>query len=191
MVDLRDGHAYPPRSGVPEITHAPTTSWYRTTWFALVAGIGVLLLVMGGVVAIVATTDTRSTGSSAPSTSASTALEQWWSAARDDFVAVQNASDDVAHAFDRFVPGRLEQACQRVHDTAEVKLQAQLPTPNADLTAEIHAAIEDFHSAAHFCLAVTAGSTANYDAEFFSDMAQANRHMKAAEDIINKNLMGA
>lgn len=156
----------------------------------LVAGICTALLVIGGVVAIVATTDARNLGSSTPSTSANAALEQWWSETSEDFAAVQDASDDVAHAFDQFAPGRLEAACQYVHDAAEVKLQSHLPAPNPLVSAEIHAAIEDFHSAAHLCLAVAAGSTTDYDGEFFSTMAQADRHMKVAQDII-KNLTGA
>jgi roadblock/LC7 domain-containing protein len=86
-------------------------------------------------------------------------------------------------------PGALAAACQHVHDAAEVRLQSHLPSPNAELTAELHAAIEDFHSAAHMCLAVAAGSPVNYDGEFLSSMTEANRHMSAAQDMINNLLV--
>jgi hypothetical protein len=67
-------------------------------------------------------------------------------------------------------------------------MQSHLPSPNSEVTAELHGAVEDFHSAAHMCLAVAAGSPVNYDAEFFSSMRQANMHMRAAQKLINQLL---
>lgn len=158
----------------------------RTKWSIAVAGIIVTLSFAGGAAGIVATKGTPHTSSSTPTTSAMAAMQQWWSAARDDFTDTQKAAADVQQAFAAFRPGALAAACQKVHDAAEVRLQSHLPSPNSELTAELHAAIEDYHSAAHMCLAVVAGSPVNYDGEFFSSMAQANKHMNAAHDIITK-----
>ena len=161
-------------------------------WLVAAAGIIVVLSFVGGAAGIVLTKGEQHTSSSAPTTSGTTALQQlqqWWSSARDDFIDLKNASAEAQQALDVIRPGALAAACQHVHDAAEVRLQSHLPSPNSELTAELQAAIEDFHSAAHMCLAVVAGSLRNYDSEFLSSMAEANRHMRAAEDIINKSLI--
>jgi hypothetical protein len=101
---------------------------------------------------------------------------------------LQNALDDAQRALDRLDPTGFEAACQTMHDAGEVKLQAHLPTPNPDLTSELRAAIDDAHSAAHLCLSVAAGSMNNYDGEFIANVDQADRHMKAAQDLINETL---
>jgi hypothetical protein len=154
----------------------------------LIGGAMTLLLFAGAAGSVVATNHTRHIGSSGPTTSSTTALQQWWAGAQKDFYEMQNASEDVDQAFKRFKPGALAASCQHVHDAAEVWVQSHLPSPNAELTAELHAAVEDFHSAAHMCLAVVAGSTVNYDPEFFSSMKQANMHVRAAQKLINQLL---
>jgi len=67
-------------------------------------------------------------------------------------------------------------------------MQSHLPSPDQKLTAELNAAIKDFHFAGHLCLAAVAGSPADYDGEFLSLMAQGNKHMRAAHDIIDQRL---
>lgn len=176
-----DGQFDAPQAG-------PAKRKRRTKWFVAAAGIIAMLSFGGGAAGIVATHRERHTSSAAPTTSSMTAMQQWWSSSRSDFTEVRQASDEVRQALDVIRPGALVAACQHVHDAAEVGLQSHLPSPDAQLTAELHAAIEDFHSAAHMCLAVVAGSSVDYDAEFLSSMAQANRHMSAAQDIINKTL---
>lgn len=151
-----------------------------------------MLSFAGAVAGMVATRGEQHTGSSAPTTSATsniTALQQWWSSAHDDFVDVKDASQEVQLALDVIRPGALAAACEHVHDAAEVGLKSHLPSPNRELTAELDAAIEDFHSAAHMCLAVVAGSSVNYDSEFLSSIGEANRHMNAAQAIIDKALI--
>lgn len=123
-----------------------------------------------------------------PTHSETTALQQWWAGAQGDFTRLQTASDDVDKAFSTFRPGALAQSCQRIHDAAEVGMLAHLPSPNADLTAELRAAVEDFHYASHLCLAVSRGSPTNYDGEFFSSMSEGNKHLRSAQDLINKLL---
>jgi flagellar hook-basal body complex protein FliE len=181
----------------PQVVPSRRSSKRRRKWFAAASGIIAALSLAGGTAGIIATRNEHRISSSAPttpsttsnSTSGATAMQQWWSSARDDFIDAKHASEEAQQAMDVIRPGALATACQHVHDAAEVRLRSHLPTPDAELTAELHAAIEDFHSAAHMCLAVVAGSPQNYDGEFLSSMAQANRHMSAAEDIINRTLI--
>jgi hypothetical protein len=195
------GYGYPDPPGLespeqPGFPIAPnpepprTRSRRRTKWLI---GTAIAVVLFAGVPAGMAVVNhhTRPTASSAPTTPKDTALQQWWAGAQKDFTDMRSASEDIDQAFSRFGPGTLATACQHVHDAAEIRMQSHLPSPNPELTAELRAAVEDFHSAAHLCLAVAAGSPANYDGEFLSLMAQANRHMRAAQDIINKILTNA
>jgi hypothetical protein len=151
-----------------------------------IGGTIAVALFAGGAAGVAVANHKRQTGSSSPTTPSVTALQQWWADAAKDFTDMRKASDEVSQAFGRFRPGALAAACQHIHDAAEVGMQRHLPSPNPELTAELHAAVEDFHSAAHLCLAVVAGSPTNYDGEFLSSMAQANHHMRAAQDIIDE-----
>lgn len=170
-------------------TSSRTTSWYRRRWVVATLGVTLLLLIAGGSAAVVTTNRPQHVTSSAPTVSKWTAIQQWWSGAGDDFKATRDAADDVQHAIDYLDPVGLDAACQRLHDNAEVKLKAHSPTPEPDLTAELNAAIEDYHTAAHMCLSVAAGSPNNYVGEFKSYLDQGNIHMKAAQDIINRTLI--
>jgi|SRR5271157_357006 len=158
----------------------------RAKWF--IGAAIVVLLLAGAAIGVVPTNRAQHISSSGPTTASTAALQRWWAGAQEDFTDMHNASGEVDQAFSHFRPGALLAACEHVHDAAEVRLQSHLPSPNPELTAELHAAIEDFHSGAHMCLAVAAGSAANYDGEFLSSMAQANRHMRAASNLINKML---
>ena len=158
----------------------------RAKWFA---GSVVLALLVACLTAILVMTSGTKDADSLRSPAASTSvLQRWWAGAQDDFTDLSNASDEVDQVFQQSRFGLLVAACHHVHDAAEVRLQSDLPSPNPHLTAELHAATEDFHSAAHFCLAKIAGAKVNYDGEFFSAMAEANRHMQAAQSLINKLL---
>lgn len=166
-----------------------TTSRRRTKWLIGAVGITAVVWFAGGVDGIVVTKSAEHTRSAPPTISSTAAMQQWWSATQGDFTDMEKAAGDVQHAMTVFRPGALAAACQRVHDSAEVGLQSHLPSPDAELTAEIHAAIEDYHSAAHMCLAVVAGSPVNYDGEFLSSMAQADKHLRAARGIIKRTLI--
>jgi hypothetical protein len=163
-----------------------TGSRRRAKWF--IGGALAIALFAGGAAGIAVANHTRHIGSAGPATSSVTALQHWWVGAEKDFTDMRNASDDVDQAFSRFRPGALAAACQHVHDAAEIKMQSHLPSPNRKLTAELNAAIKDFRFAAHLCLAAVAGSPGNYDGEFLSLMAQANKHMRAAQDIVDQTL---
>ena len=79
-------------------------------------------------------------------------------------------------------------ACQRIHDTAEVSLQGKMPTPDAELTAQVHAMIEDFHLASHMCLSALSGSTNQYAIEYLTYVDQAQRQMRAALDLVHTSM---
>jgi hypothetical protein len=171
-------------------TYAPgpemstTGSRRRAKWF--IGGALIVALLVGGSAGITIADHTRQVGSANPATSKVAALQQWWAGAEQDFADMRNASDDIDQALSRFRPGALATACQHVHDAAEVKMRSHLPSPDRKLTAELNAAIRDFNFASHLCLTAVAGSPANYDDEFLSLMAQANKHMRAAQDIIDQ-----
>ncbi|STZ42023.1 acetyl-CoA synthetase [Mycolicibacterium gilvum] len=65
---------------------------------------------------------------------------------------------------------------------------AHLPAPDADLTAELEAVAADAHDAAHMCLAVLEQSLNSYDAEFTTRVDQADRHLKEAVAVVNRQL---
>ena len=75
-----------------------------------------------------------------------------------------------------------------MEDAAGVDLPAHLPTPDPDLTSELAAATADAHAAAHMCLSAAAGSVNNYHGEFAADVDQADKHLTAAQELINKAL---
>jgi hypothetical protein len=167
--------------GEPSITR----SRRRANWFI---GALAIALFAGGAAGIAVANHPRSIESARPATSSATALHQWWAGADKAFTDMRDASDDVDQALSHFRPGALAAACQHMNDAAEVKMQSHLPSPDQKLTAELNAAIKDFHFAAHLCLAAVAGSPANYDGEFLSLMAQGNKHMQTAQGIIDQRL---
>jgi hypothetical protein len=150
----------------------------------------VAAVVLVGVLAVLVSNRSEPDSSSAPAT-VDTAIRQWWSAAHQHFDGLQGALDDVEQAL-RHVDGpAAEMACQQMHDLAAVGLQAHLPAPDPDLTAELSAAIEDAHTAAHMCLAVVAGTPNSYDGEFMTNVDQAEKHLDAALAKINESLTAA
>jgi hypothetical protein len=163
-------------------------AWHRTKWAIVGAGVLAVLVISGAAVALILTVGGKQTSSSTPTSVGSAAIQEWWSGAHEHFTELQNALDDAQRALDRLDGTGFEAACQQMHDAGEVGLQAHLPAPDPDLTSELRAAIEDAHAAAHLCLSVVAGSMTNYDGEFIANIDQADKHMQAAQDMINKSL---
>ncbi len=125
---------------------------------------------------------------SPPPAADSVAISGWWTTARTPFGKLRDAVDNVDRGLQELDRPAVEQGCQQMHDIASVDLRTLLPTPDARITAELSAATDDTHAAAHMCLAILAGSPNNYDAEFMADIDQARRHLDAAQDIINETL---
>ena len=151
------------------------------------AGALAVLVIVGAAVTLAVTGSDR-TGSPAPTTDGTTAIQQWWSGAHKHFTELQSALDDSQRALERLDGPALEAACQRMEDAAGVDLPAHLPTPDPDLTRELAAATADAHAAAHMCLSAAAGSVNNYHGEFAADVDQADKHLTAAQELINKAL---
>lgn len=160
----------------------PSTPWYRTWKLVAAVGVIVLVVVCGAIVVSETSRNDQSPGQNGPD---QVAVADWWVHARDDFTNLRNAVDQTQRALTRPDEEELRTGCQLIHDIAEVSLKAKMPTPNAELTAQIQSMIEDFHSASHMCLSAAAGSTNNYYGEFRSYLEQAQNQMNAAEDRVS------
>ncbi len=164
----------------------PQRRWYRT--FPAVAGLAALVVVIiaAGILAFTLSGGQRSPSGLAPSQRAE--LAEWWSDAQPHVTDLQEALDDSSQALSAMDGPALGAACQRMHDSAGVDLAAHLPAPDRDLTAELEAAVQDAHAAAHMCLSVLERTFNNYDAEFTTNLDQADRHLEAAVAIIDRGL---
>ncbi|MGX9791142.1 hypothetical protein [Mycobacterium sp. MMS18-G62] len=172
------------------IISSPKRLSNHTLWIILSTSVvaAVLLAAILGVVVM------RRSGTQPPSTptaGANAMMQQWWSSAHEHFDELQSAVSDSQQALKRQDDATLQKSCQVLHDAGTVKLRAHLPAPDPDLTAELDAAINDAHDAAHMCLSAISGSQNNYAGEFVSNLDQAEMHLKAALDIVNKGLLTA
>lgn len=166
----------------PIVTGAP-----RRRWKVPVVGLTAVALLTVATMVPFVLNDHRSFESYSVKTS-SASVERWWADNHGEVEALQTAISDVQHALTIVDAAAVSAGCQRMHDAAELKLKASLPTPQADLTTDVAGAIEDAHSAAHMCLAAEAGTSNNYAGEFRSEMEQAQRQLRAAQDLVNKLL---
>lgn len=168
----------------------PTMPWYRRWWFSAACGAAVAFLISATAVALVVAHHDRGTTSTQASERA--AIEQWWAAGADKHVeALQDALNDAQRSLQQFDKLGVERACQHMHDAAVVDLQANMPSPDPDLTAELNAAIQDAHTTAHVCMSAIGGSTNNYDIEFTTYLDQALKHLKSATEIVDKSRVEA
>ena len=117
---------------------------------------------------------------------ASSAVAEWWSASNDDVSGFAAALHDSNRAIELQDAGALMKACQQLHETAGIRVPAHLPTPDPELTSELQAAVMDAHEASHMCLAAAAGSMNSYRGEFAADMEQADKHLAAAQEIVDR-----
>ncbi|HET7667017.1 MAG TPA: hypothetical protein VFK56_13305 [Mycobacterium sp.] len=159
--------------------------WWVIISMSLVAAV-VLAVVLGGVLH-----RAEPETSSAPTGPDTSAMQQWWTAASEHFDELQGAVEKTRDALQRQDERVLLNSCQEMHDAGTVKLRAHLPAPDPDLTAEIDAAINDAHDAAHMCLAAAKGSLNSYIGEFASNLDQSDKHLTAALVIVNKKLLTA
>jgi hypothetical protein len=114
------------------------------------------------------------------------AMAAWWTSAKADVLELQNALNDTDSAAGRWDTAGVSEGCQRIHDAADVKIPAHLPSPDPNLTAELTAADHDAHTASHMCLAVFAQSRNSYAAEFKAATGQAQIHIAAAISLVEE-----
>ncbi|WP_458315381.1 hypothetical protein [Mycolicibacterium brisbanense] len=127
----------------------------------------------------------------APATDLHASTQHWWVAAHTPVDELRNVLLDTRSALQRQDAATLGTDCHKMHDAAVVRLRAQLPAPDPQLTAELDAAINDAHDAAHMCLAAIDGSQNNYSGEFRSALDQADRNLTAALVSVNNSLSAA
>lgn len=196
MVTCPEGHPNPQgwefcgECGAPLEVDVSADRWYRTKWAIVGASILGVLVISSAAVTLAVTTGGEHTRSSTPTSARTAAIQEWWSGAHESFTELQESLDDSRRALNRGDGPAMEKACQHMHDAAGVELQAQLPTPDPDVTSELRAAADDAHGASHMCLSVAAGSINNYGGEFPVDVEQAEKHLMAAQELINKALTG-
>jgi len=173
------------------IIPANKRSWSRRG-LRIIASTGVVAAVLlAGVLAVIIT-NRPEPETARPLTSVdAVAMQQWWSAAHEHFDELQRAVNDTQAALEHHDDSAFAPSCQKMHDAGAVNLRAHLPAPDPDLTAELDAAINDAHEAAHMCLSAINQSQNNYAGEFVSNLDQAERHLKAALDIVNTRLFEA
>lgn len=171
-------------------TSSPATPWYRRWWFAALCGAAVAFVISATAAAVIVQHN-RSEVPSAPVTDREV-IQKWWQAGADKHVvALQDALEGAQRSLQQFDKLGVERSCQRVHDASVVDLQADLPSPDPNLTAELDAAIQDAHTTAHVCLSAMSGSPNNYDVEFTTYLDQALKHLGAATDIVDKSRVEA
>jgi hypothetical protein len=167
------------------------TQLSKRAWWAIIGASVVAAIILAAVLGVVVTQRSERETASAPTTTEITAMQQWWSTAREHFDDFQGAVDDTREGLKRQDEAVLQKSCQDMHDAGAVDLRAHLPSPDPDLTAEIDAAINDAHEAAHMCLAAISGSLNNYAGEFVANLDQADKHLESALGIINNRLLEA
>ena len=135
----------------------------------MIVSTSVVAVILTGVLVVIVANRSEPEPARPPTSVDAIAMQQWWSAASEHFDELQSALEDSRAALERRDEPALEPSCQE----------------------RIDAAINDAHNAAHMCLSAVAGSLNNYAGEFESNLDQADKHLKAALDIVNKGRLAA
>ena len=147
--------------------------WYRKPRLVLLASIAVAFLISLGIVATVATRDKP------PS---ATSVAEWWSRASVHVQQLANALNDVENSGSA---AEDQAACSELHNAVAVDLQADMPTPDRDLTAAVQSMIDDVHGAAELCRSTPSPSDSDL-AQFNSYLLQGAAHLETARGILAK-----
>ena len=116
------------------------------------------------------------------------AMREWESRAGDHFTESARALDQVSQAAERGEEAGVRMGCQRLHDINAVGLQADLPTPDPALTAELQRMIDDVNTAAHACLRFADSRNDDDAATYQTYLARAIDHLTTAKQILNEDL---
>ena len=160
---------------------------------AMVVGLGLLTVVFIGMARHpAATPESRpavTTSSPTPSTSAlAAAMREWQSRAGDHFKESAKALDEVSRGSERDDEAAVRAGCQLLHDTNAIGLQADLPTPDPGLTAELQRMIDDVNTAAHACLRFSESRNQDDASTYQTYLTQAIDHLATAKQILNEDL---
>lgn len=125
--------------------------WYRKPRLLAVLGVAGAALIAVVIISIVVVTN-----SNKPPSRASVA--EWWSRASVHFQQIENAAEDGENAS---TASEYEAACNELHDAVAVDLQADMPTPDRNLTAAVQSMIDDLHRAMEICKSAGGDYTAS------------------------------
>ena len=162
--------------------HTQTRPWYRKTW-AVAAG-GLTALLVGAAIAISITVTLTTGSTSSPS---ATAMRQWWSRASLHFQQSANALAAIQSAANADDIAGVAAACQQLHDADAAGLQADLPTPDPDLTIAVQDMIDDAQTAAHICISIGPTSSTDEINQLRSYFAHAGAHLQTANEIMKRD----
>jgi hypothetical protein len=161
---------------------------------AVVVGLGLLVVALIGIAgrpadnrespAAVATSTTTTTST----TALAAAMREWQSRAGDHFKESAKALDQVSEGTERDDEAAVRTGCQRLHDTNAVGLQADLPTPDPALTAELQRMIDDVNTAAHACLRFSDSRSQDDASTYQIYLTRAVDHLTTAKQILNGDL---
>ncbi|WP_059014123.1 hypothetical protein [Mycobacterium sp. M26] len=116
------------------------------------------------------------------------AVRAWESRAGEHFKESAQALEEVSGASDRNDEAGVRAGCQRLHDTNAVGLQADLPTPDPALTAELQSMIDDLNTATHACLRFANSRQPEDSSNYQTYLARAIDHLTTAKRILNEDL---
>ena len=132
----------------------------------------------------IATSSTTTTST----TALAAAMREWESRAGDHFKESAKALDQVSEGTEHIDDAAVRTGCQRLHDTNAIGLQADLPTPDPALTAELQRMIDDVNTAAHACLRFSESRNQNDASTYQTYLARAIDHLTTAKQILNEDL---
>jgi hypothetical protein len=157
---------------------------------AIVAGLVLLVVAFIGMARhpaddrepLPASTTTTST------TALAAAMREWQSRAGDHFKETAKALDQVSQGSEHEDTAAVRTGCQRLHDTNAIGLQADLPTPDPALTAELQRMVDDVNTAAHACLRFSDSRHQDDATTYQTYLARAVDHLTTAKQILNEDL---
>jgi hypothetical protein len=129
-----------------------------------------------------------STTTTTSTTALAAAMREWQSRAGDHFKESAKALDQISSGSDRNDDAAVLTGCQRLHDTNAVGLQADLPTPDPALTAELQRMIDDVNTAAHACLRFTDSRNQDDASTYQTYLTRAIDHLTTAKHILDEDL---
>ena len=132
----------------------------------------------------IATSSTMTTST----TALAAAMREWESRAGDHFKESAKALDQVSEGTEHNDDSAVRTGCQRLHDTNAIGLQADLPTPDPALTAELQRMIDDVNTAAHACLRFADSHNQDDASTYQTYLARAIDHLTTAKQILNQDL---
>jgi aryl-alcohol dehydrogenase-like predicted oxidoreductase len=107
----------------------------------------------------------------------------WYASAGTHIRALSVANYEINNAAQTTDMAQLTPACQHLQDAVN-GLQNTMPAPNAELTTEMQAALNDFGNAAHGCLAGVPSHDQGAIGQAAQSMTSGGKHLDAATVIL-------